>query len=244
MFQNSPAAFHAFGGGRQERTRHDGVRLLAAVVLVLFALQLFFPFLATTLSFREGLPIGLRIRLSTWLQSLPIACKDQPQVTMQDWVKNGCNVAGSCAFCAYATGQATSPVGDPCDCSASCLAPTKHDRGIVCFSNPHDVNDHLCIFADYATGRNNLAFMDKQTVQANLQNMFAQAQDLTAANDVDKVCFHRPGEVSVAWTHGHFFNSKIDPHPDWVTDENSFCAMNPFTQSTIAAQILAAMLPH
>ena len=109
------------------------------------------------------------------------------------------------------------------------VGASSSSRGIVCFSNPHDVNDHLCIFADYATGRNNLAFMDKQTVQANLQNMFAQAQDLTAANDVDKVCFHRPGEVSVAWTHGHFFNSKIDPHPDWVTDENSFCAMNPFT---------------
>lgn len=181
-------------------------------------------------------------------------CFNNPILNFTDWKKEKCDESRpSCAFCAYAQQETdTTKVGPPCSCESNSLGASQSndDLGIVCFNNYNDPNDKLCIFADYATGTNNLKYMNREKLSDNLQVMFSAAAaqrkdaDPLVPRDVDRVCFHRPGNVSVAWTHGHFFNSAKDSSPDGVNPSNAYCVSDPLKNPKAAAESLVAMVTN
>jgi len=176
-------------------------------------------------------------------------CNTSPINDFKDWMGGSCCVGGSCDFCTYANDLTKSSKDDkPCHCTSDSIGESewsnnKGTEGIVCFKNHRDVEDCLCIFSDYNRGRNNIEFMESKDLSRNLQNMLDAANSMKIVpEDVDRVCFHKPEYVSVAWTHGHFFKYKEDNinWPDGVSPANEYCVPDPFGKD--AAKMLAELV--
>lgn len=86
--------------------------------------------------------------------------------------------------------------------------------------------------------------MDSATVEQDLVTFLNHAKPLVQMSipNANKVCFKHPGEVSVAWTHGHFFDTTVNPSPDNVNEKNAYCAVDPFSDTTAAAAHLVEQL--
>lgn len=91
---------------------------------------------------------------------------------------------------------------------------------IVCFKNPYNANDSLCIFKDYDQGLAAIDCIEKDKLKDRLNILFTDADKLNLINNDDHLCFHKAGKGSVMWTHLHIFNDKIKPYPDNI---NPYC---------------------
>jgi len=156
--------------------------------------------------------------------------------TLDQFIAHGCqDNPGNCAFCIYATTpQASQSWNQTCD-GSKCqtkLNPKNevYNQGaVVCFNNHVDPRDRLCIFTDYSTGKSNIDAWAPRERVANATVLIEEAQnDAVKRGDTlegKTLCFHNQGAASVAWTHMHVFDKKLNPGgPEGIcTTKTGYC---------------------
>jgi hypothetical protein len=146
---------------------------------------------------------------------------------------------GNCAFQYYAAhpgGPAIPgyPGGSGISCGSKTTrvnieASTAHDEDAtyktVCFDNPKDVGDRLCIFQSFAVGNVNVEEMEPSTRAAALAALIeGVGHEMELGPKM--FCLHHGDEASVGWTHLHTFTPPPPPSawPDGLAPSNAYCA--------------------
>ena len=166
---------------------------------------------------------------------------------------------GNCAFQHYAAhpgGPAIPgyPTGVSCGGKTTQVAieaSMAHDENAsyktVCFDNPKDAGDRLCIFQSFSVGNVNVEQMEPSTRAAALAALIeGVGREIELAPKT--FCLHHGDEASVGWTHLHTFTPPASPSawPDGLAPSNAYCTAwqgsAAATAQTLDAEVRARMV--
>ena len=167
-------------------------------------------------------------------------------LSYDEWKNKKCAETnpGACAFCVFYAGR------KDCGCTPSSKQTTKETKtDVACFENLKSAEDKLCILRDFDKANTHLLNQVNNThrdaTRATMKMFFEQAFETTMVREImkvtSKVCFHKPGHLTVPWTHAHFYSIRDFPNgPDegGMDETNSWCTWLTGTASEVALAIL------